>query len=293
MHSPRQPFPTHLLHALITFFALSLFWPTAAIAVDMQTAGGSCQIFQESVRCDRQDGGGGGGRHGGDGGGGRHDRGGGGGDQGGGGGGSQPRKDRSPYADLPPGLECDYDGPCGYVPDPADPPPPQGGGDGGYVAPPIPSESDFASFPIPPSDPYALPVDWTVTGKPTAFWADAGVKEFDAELLGFPLRVRATPIEYHWDFGDGSSTSSVSPGSEPRRPELGTITHMYSTKGEYSVTLTTIYTGEYNYGAGWNSIDGTATVASDPLPMTVYRFHKYRVEDDCAENPYGRDCAPD
>jgi hypothetical protein len=26
--------------------------------------------------------------------------------------------------------------------------------------------------------------------------------------------------------------------------------------------------------------------------MTVYRYHKYRVEDDCTENPYGSDCAP-
>jgi hypothetical protein len=189
-------------------------------------------------------------------------------------------------------LECDYDGPCGYVPEiPAGPPPDDGGG-GEYVAPPVPSESDFASFPIPPSDPYALPVDWTVTGKPTAFWADAGVKEFDAELLGFPLRVRATPIEYHWDFGDGNATSSPSPGSEPRRPELGTITHTYSDKGERTVTLTTVYTGEYNYGSGWNDIAGTAAVESDGLPMTVYRYHKYRVEDDCTENPYGSDCAP-
>lgn len=161
---------------------------------------------------------------------------------------------------------------------------------GGSVAPPVPSESDFASFQIPPSTPHALPVDWTVTGKPTAFWADASVRTFSAELLGFPLQVRATPIEFHWDFGDGNSTSTTSPGQEPSHPQDGSITHTYSTKGQRTVTLTTVYTGEYNYGSGWSTIPGTAVVESDGLPMTVYRYHKYRVEDDCNENPYGTDC---
>lgn len=162
--------------------------------------------------------------------------------------------------------------------------------DGGSVAPPVPSESDFASFEIPPSTPHALPVDWTVTGKPTAFWADASVRTFSAELLGFPLQVRATPVEFHWDFGDGNSTSTKSPGSEPAHPQHGSISHSYSKKGERTVTLTTVYTGEYNYGNGWDTIPGTAAVESDGLPMTVYRYHKYRVEDDCNENPYGTDC---
>lgn len=274
-----------LFAACSAAFILITATPPSAHAFSPQTVSAPCHIFEASVRCDDQRGGGGGGGGGGRDGGG--DRGGG----GGGGGGYHPQPERGPFDDLPPGLECDYDGPCGYTPEIPDGPPPDDGG-GEYVAPPVPSESDFASFPIPPSDPYALPVDWTVTGKPTAFWADAGVKEFDAELLGFPLRVRATPIEYHWDFGDGNATSSPSPGAEPRRPELGTITHTYSDKGERTVTLTTVYTGEYNYGSGWNDIAGTAAVESDGLPMTVYRYHKYRVEDDCTENPYGSDCAP-
>ncbi|WP_198393281.1 PKD domain-containing protein [Brevibacterium yomogidense] len=135
-------------------------------------------------------------------------------------------------------------------------------------------------------------MDWTVTGKPTAFWADASVKTFSAELLGFPLQIRATPIEFHWDFGDGNSTSTTSPGQEPSHPQNGSITHIYSTKGERTVTLTTVYTGEYNYGSGWSTIPGTAAVESDRLPMTVYRYHKYRVEDDCNDNPHGTDCVP-
>ncbi|WP_029089175.1 PKD domain-containing protein [Brevibacterium album] len=158
------------------------------------------------------------------------------------------------------------------------------------MPPPIPDESDFASFPIPPSIAHALPHDWTVTGKKTAFWAESGVKVFDAELLGFPLRVRATPIEFLWDFGDGSGDRTADPGREPRRPADGSVTHAYGAKGERSVTLTTVYTGEYNYGDGWNPIAGTASVASDALPMTVYRFHKYRVGDDCRANPHGPDC---
>lgn len=212
------------------------------------------------------------------------------------GGGSGDGGNANPESDTPrpgPGLICDYeeDGkgvPCPpNMPDPPEAPEDDGGGS---VAPPVPSESDFASFQIPPSTPHALPVDWTVTGKPTAFWADASVRTFSAELLGFPLQVRATPIEFHWDFGDGNSTSTTSPGQEPSHPQNGSITHTYSTKGERTVTLTTVYTGEYSYGSGWSTIPGTAAVESDGLPMTVYRYHKYRVEDDCNVNPYGTDC---
>lgn len=207
-----------------------------------------------------------------------------GGGSGGSGGGGGTESDEG----YPPGLICDHpDGCPGQPPAPPDAPERDGGGS---VAPPVPSESDFASFQIPPSTPHALPVDWTVTGKPTAFWADASVRTFSAELLGFPLQVRATPIEFHWDFGDGNSTSTTSPGQEPSHPQHGSITHTYSKKGQRTVTLTTVYTGEYNYGSGWSTIPGTAAVESDGLPMTVYRYHKYRVEDDCNDNPYGTDC---
>lgn len=218
----------------------------------------------------RRDNGGGGGNGGGD----RGDRGGGGG----------PRTDPDgpgSWCEIPEGQEATI---CEHGDPESDP------DGGGGIAPPIPSESDFASFDIPPSTPHALPVDWTVIGKPTAFWADASVREFSAELLGFPLQVRATPIEFHWDFGDGNSTSATSPGREPSHPQYGSITHTYSDKGDRTVTLTTVYTGEYSYGGGWSPIPGTAAVQSDGLSMTVYRYHKYRVEDDCNENPYGTDC---
>lgn len=232
---------------------------------------------------------------GGGGGGGNHGDGGGGGNGGGGGGSRPPERPRAPqYPDH--GPRCDFGAPCGAprpeIPAPQ-PRPPQQPGPGPApesAPPPIPDESDFASFPIPPSVPHALPRDWTVSGKETAFWADAGVKVFDAELLGFPLQVRATPVEFLWDFGDGSGDRSKSPGREPRRPADGSITHTYTKKGEYSVTLTTVYTGEFSYGAGWSPIPGTAAVPSDPLPMTVYRYHKYRVGEDCRAAPHGPDC---
>lgn len=234
----------------------------------------TCVLIGNVLHCEEE--GGGNGDGGGNGGGDRGDR---------GGGGGGPRTDPDgpgSWCEIPEGQEATI---CEHGDPESDP------DGGGGIAPPIPSESDFASFDIPPSTPHALPVDWTVIGKPTAFWADASVREFSAELLGFPLQVRATPIEFHWDFGDGNSTSAKSPGREPTHPQYGSITHTYSDKGDRTVTLTTVYTGEYNYGGGWSPIAGTAAVASDGLSMTVYRYHKYRVEDDCTENPYGTDCA--
>lgn len=166
-----------------------------------------------------------------------------------------------------------------------------GGGPAPVVPPPVPSAHDFMEFDIPSSTPHAKPDDWTVVGKPTAFWADSSVREFDAVLLGHTLRVRATPVSYHWDFGDGEAQRTKGPGSEPRRPSAGSITHTYADPEDVSVVLTTVYSGEYRYGDGeWLPIDGTASVESAPLDITVYRYHRYRVDDDCRADPHGTDC---
>ncbi|MGO1450587.1 MAG: PKD domain-containing protein, partial [Brevibacterium yomogidense] len=214
--SPVQGFRAASLVLLLIVSSI-LFFPASPAHA------GPCEMFEASFECRGNDDG----RNGG--GGGDSD---GGGDRGGGDRGPRTNPDEDPgsWCEIPEGQEATI---CEHGDRESDP------DGGGGIAPPIPSESDFATFDIPPSIPHALPVDWTVIGKSTAFWADASVKEFSAELLGFPLQVRATPIEFHWDFGDGNSTSATSPGREPSHPQYGSITHTYSDKGDRTVTLTT------------------------------------------------------
>ncbi|WP_141013781.1 PKD domain-containing protein [Nocardioides sambongensis] len=78
-------------------------------------------------------------------------------------------------------------------------------------------------------------------------------------LLGRPITIEATPVQYHWHFDDGASLTTEEPGAA--YPEL-TITHRYLTTGRYRPSLDTTYGGRYRVGNGpWQQIPGTHTVA--------------------------------
>ncbi|GAA4283877.1 hypothetical protein GCM10022261_14080 [Brevibacterium daeguense] len=178
---------------------------------------------------------------------------------------------------------------CGWLNRPGSP----GGGGGAPAAAPTPvvTEEDFQNFEIPPSTLHSWPDSWAVTQRKTAFWADSLVRYIDLELLGTPVRVRATPVAYSWDFGDGAVKRTTSPGTRPRSVQDAQIHHTYSTAGDVTVTLTTFYSGMFSVNGGdWLIIPGQAAVSSPPLDLTVYRYHKFLVEDDCLDNPDSPDC---
>ncbi len=178
---------------------------------------------------------------------------------------------------------------------------PGGGGGGGgagpapLAPPPVPTvtEHDFQNFTIPPSVPHSWPADWGVAHRRTAFWADSATRYIDLTLLGQAVTVRATPVSYQWDFGDGARKNMKTPGSKPRTLDRASLFHVYQRPAKVSVRVITTYTGEYRVGnGGWQDIPGTAAVASPGLPLTIYRYHKYLVSDDCKRNPAGPDCRP-
>lgn len=166
-----------------------------------------------------------------------------------------------------------------------------GGGEGGSVPIPVVTSEDFQSFEIAHSDLYSWPDAWAVTNRRTAFWADSAVRYIDLELLGIPVQVRATPVAFDWDFGDGTTTRTKSSGSKPRTVQDAQIHHTYEEPGEVSVNLTTYYTGMYSVAGGdWLIIEGQAAVDSPPLELTIYRYHRYLVDEDCIETPESTDC---
>jgi hypothetical protein len=179
---------------------------------------------------------------------------------------------------------------CGWLNRPGAP-----GGGGGRAAPPTPvvTEEDFQNFEIPPSTLHSWPDSWAVTQRRTAFWAVSSVRYIDLELLGTPVRVRATPVAYSWDFGDGTARRTTSPGKRPRSAQEAQIHHTYSSAEDVTVTLTTFYSGMFSVNGGdWLIIPGQAAVESPPLSLTVYRYHKFLVDDDCLDNPDSPDCGP-
>lgn len=172
---------------------------------------------------------------------------------------------------------------------------PGGGSPQQQAAPPPPSvtQRDFQAFAIPPAVPHAWPTNWGVAQRRTAFWADSSIRTLNVTLLGQPVAIRATPIAYTWNFGDGTTKKTTTPGSRPSSLDRASIYHVYTKPGRVTVRLSTTYTGQFSVAGGaWQDIPGTAAVSSQPLNITIYRHHKYLAQDDCLTKPTASDCTP-
>jgi hypothetical protein len=86
-------------------------------------------------------------------------------------------------------------------------------------------------------------------------------------ILGFPVEVEAMPMSYTWHFGDGSSTTTTTPG---RPYPVKDITHKYMKKGGVGLTLTTNYATRFNVaGTGWQYVDGLVPITGPVTALQV------------------------
>ena len=164
------------------------------------------------------------------------------------------------------------------------PPPPE-------VSIPDIIETEYKEIKVSPSAPHAWPRNWAVTGRKAGFWVEGDTQYFDLTLLGTPVKIRAKPVAYEWNFGDGTKLRTTQKGRKPVRSSDPIIAHTYTKTGTYRVSVTTYFAGMYSIDGGpWLIISGQVRATSETINMTVYRFHKYLVENDCFENPDGPDC---
>lgn len=84
-------------------------------------------------------------------------------------------------------------------------------------------------------------------------------------VLGLPVVITATPRRWLWDFGDGESLTTTSPG----RPGTLEIAHAYQRVGHLSVRVTVEWTGTFRIaGVGEQyPINGTARVTSGTVEL--------------------------
>ena len=86
-------------------------------------------------------------------------------------------------------------------------------------------------------------------------------------LLGQRVEIEAAPTEYTWDYGDGSSETTTSPGAA--YPDLD-VTHEYADPGQVSPSVATTYSGRYRInGGGWEQIPGTLTLPGESVELRV------------------------
>ena len=140
------------------------------------------------------------------------------------------------------------------------------------------------------------PNGWIIVGLPTNFYAQATSQVQSGDLLGRPATVRFTPVSYHWNYGDGTGATLLTPGSSwadqgSAEFEPTATSHVYRSPGTYTIDLTIYYGAEYRYdSARWIPIDGAVPVATNRLTVTAGAATTVLVNGDCTASRPGPGC---
>jgi hypothetical protein len=131
------------------------------------------------------------------------------------------------------------------------------------------TREDFASLPVAALPAHAGPAGgWLPVNMDVVLYAeDTQAQELETELLDTPVTIRATPVSYQWDLGNGDTITTDEPGSPWPAKD---VTTTYLHEGWYDITLTVTFEGQFSVDGGdWEDIDGTIDVASDPTELYV------------------------
>lgn len=112
------------------------------------------------------------------------------------------------------------------------------------------------------------PAGRTLVNLDTIVYTDQSkVSTHTVTLLGFPVVVEAMPMSYTWNFGDGSSVTTTTPG---RPYPAKDITHKYMKKGQVGLTLTTHYAARFNVaGTGWQYVEELVPITGPATALQV------------------------
>jgi PKD domain len=153
----------------------------------------------------------------------------------------------------------------------------------------------FEHSPVLPATVASQPGPNTLRGANTNFYADATTQIFDIELLGQQVHIVATPVQYSWNYGDGTTLGPTPAAGAPlpqaRWGEKTATSHSYPTTGDYVVSLTTHFRGTYAVNGGPAlPIPGEGSFTSPPLRVSVWRAETKNYADNCLQNPLGNGC---
>src|SRR5699024_5122850 len=133
------------------------------------------------------------------------------------------------------------------------------------------TRSDFAELPLEGPGVHLQPDrEWFLVNMDTFVYTDGAPQILETTVLDVPVAVRATPVEYSWDFGDGTAPLVTTEPGAPWPAE--DIAHVYTREAEgLVVTLTTTWSGEFQVaGQGpWIPIAGTTTTESQSAPFRI------------------------
>lgn len=156
-------------------------------------------------------------------------------------------------------------------------------------------QTKFEQLPIDAGISAIQPSPHTLKGAETNFYAAAVEQAFNVDMLGQRVAIVAKPVEYTWNYGDGSSLGpTTTPGGslpQDRWGEKTATSHIYAQTGDFSVVLTTHFQGTYSVNGGPPlPIPGQGQFNSPPQTVSVWRSITRNYADDCLKNPQGQGC---
>ncbi|MBS1907738.1 MAG: hypothetical protein JST33_14500 [Actinobacteria bacterium] len=132
------------------------------------------------------------------------------------------------------------------------------------------------------------PDNVAVVGLPANFLSSANTETIPGTILGRPLTIRFTPVNYAFDYGDGGRRDSNSAGTawdaSGRAQFTPTDTsHVYKQPGRYTATVIVTYTADIDLGAGWIPINGTLNGPPASQEIRVVKARTALVQGTCQE----------
>ncbi|MDI3331097.1 MAG: hypothetical protein QJR09_10260 [Micrococcus sp.] len=158
---------------------------------------------------------------------------------------------------------------------------------------PVVTLADFRRLDIKPSKIESDSGGFGLIRAHTNFYATEERQTLNTTMLGQQVAIQAIPVQWTFDYGDGSAPLvSTTPGGPQREFNQQTTTsHAYQRTGIFPVTVATAYRGQFSVNGGpWIAIPGTASVPSAPARADIWRSEAKNVAEDCHQNPEGWAC---
>ena len=118
-----------------------------------------------------------------------------------------------------------------------------------------------------------------LTGLASWFWLGGGspqIPDATASAGGLTVKVRATLVDAHWEFGDGSSYDSGTDLGQAY-PAQSDVQHVYQTGGDVKVSVRLVFSVQYAVSDGpWQPL-GTKSIAYTRPPYVVNQLQPQAV----------------
>jgi hypothetical protein len=163
-------------------------------------------------------------------------------------------------------------------------------------APVVITLEEFQKQPVLAATILSQPANFGLRNAHSNMWAQAAEQEFAFVFQDADIVLKARPVAYLWEYGDGTTVRTTSPGGPVPGNGFDTQTptsHRYAETGDFQVAVTTFFAGDYSLDGGpFQPVAGEAAVVSAPHLMSIWRTQGHQVSQDCLENPTGVGCQP-